>query len=288
MPRALDHLVLASHSLAAQADLYRRLGFNVGARNQHPWGTQNHIVQLQGGFLELIGLGEGFVAPGQSDPAAPFANFLASYLATQEGFAMLALRAADADADAAAFAAVSIGTGALFHFERRGKRADGQDARVAFSLAFAASKLIADAGFFTCQQHHPENFWNTSAQVHPNTAQRITSVVMVAENPSAHAEFLSHLTGEREMLATSMGIEIDTGGGRIEVLTPLAYAFRFGLTAGTDEPHLAAFRVAVADLQAAGTCLTAAQIPHGRKAGRAIVPPQAAHGVAIVFDQVAA
>ena len=63
MPRAIDHLVIAAHDLEAQAALYRRLGFQVGARNRHPWGTENHIVQFDGAFLELIGLGDAFAAP---------------------------------------------------------------------------------------------------------------------------------------------------------------------------------------------------------------------------------
>ena len=63
MPRAIDHLVIAAHDLPEQAALYRRLGFQVGARNRHPWGTENHIVQFDGAFLELIGLGDAFAAP---------------------------------------------------------------------------------------------------------------------------------------------------------------------------------------------------------------------------------
>jgi catechol 2,3-dioxygenase-like lactoylglutathione lyase family enzyme len=54
MPRAIDHVVIPTLDLAAQATLYRRLGFQVGARNRHPWGTENHIVQFDGAFLELI------------------------------------------------------------------------------------------------------------------------------------------------------------------------------------------------------------------------------------------
>lgn len=284
MPRAFDHLVLASRSLAAQAALYRSLGFQVGRRNTHPWGTQNHIVQLHGAFLELLGLGDGFTAPGADDPAAPFAGFLADYLARDEGLAMLALRARDARADLAAFAASGIGIGAPLHFERAGKRADGSAAQLAFTLAFAGSKLIPDAGFFSCQLHHPENFWNAAALAHPNTATRVKGAVMVAENPSAHAEFLSHFTGEREMLATSMGIDINTGGGRIEVLTPLAFEFRFGLQADVASPHFAAFRIGVADMQAALACLKAAQIPLRLRGARAIVPPAAAFGCAVVFE----
>jgi Glyoxalase-like domain len=60
MTRAIDHLVVASREPDAQAALYRRLGFQVGARNRHPWGTENHIVQFENSFLELISLGADF------------------------------------------------------------------------------------------------------------------------------------------------------------------------------------------------------------------------------------
>ena len=62
MPRAVDHLVIAAYDLPEQEAFYRRLGFQVGARNRHPWGTENHVVQFDGAFLELIGLGDEFAA----------------------------------------------------------------------------------------------------------------------------------------------------------------------------------------------------------------------------------
>ena len=58
MARGLDHIVHAVRDLDAAAELYRRLGFTVGARNKHPWGTHNHIVQLPGFFIELLTVAE--------------------------------------------------------------------------------------------------------------------------------------------------------------------------------------------------------------------------------------
>ena len=54
MARGLDHIVHAVRDLDRAADLYRKLGFTVGARNTHPWGTQNHIVQFDGCFIEVL------------------------------------------------------------------------------------------------------------------------------------------------------------------------------------------------------------------------------------------
>ena len=50
MPRAIDHIVIPARRLDAEAELYRRLGFQVGVRNRHPWGPENHIVQFDGAF----------------------------------------------------------------------------------------------------------------------------------------------------------------------------------------------------------------------------------------------
>ena len=65
--RRIDHLVLAVHDLEAAAALYTKLGFQVGARNRHPWGTENRLVQFGSSFIELITVGQNpeTIAPHQ-------------------------------------------------------------------------------------------------------------------------------------------------------------------------------------------------------------------------------
>src|SRR5579863_3515016 len=190
MPRALDHLVIAARDLDASAERYRRLGFHVGTRNRHPWGTENHIVQFDGVFLELVGLGPGFVKPEPRDPVFPFAGYLAEFLSRREGLAMVALRSDDAEADRRAFAARGLGMFPRFDFGRKGMRA-GREVEVAFSLAFAECAAMPETGFFVCQQRFPENFWDVAAQVHPNGAVGVAELSFV--HPRAHsvAAFLS-------------------------------------------------------------------------------------------------
>src|SRR5262247_393784 len=65
MPRGIDHVVHAVRDLEAAAELYRRLGFTVGARNQHSWGTHNHLVQLPGFFIELLTVAEPTIELGR-------------------------------------------------------------------------------------------------------------------------------------------------------------------------------------------------------------------------------
>ena len=54
-PRPCVHAV---RDLDAAAELYRRLGFTVGTRNRHAWGTHNRLVQLPGFFVELLAVAE--------------------------------------------------------------------------------------------------------------------------------------------------------------------------------------------------------------------------------------
>lgn len=293
MPRAIDHVVHASRDLAAQARFYEQLGFKVGPRNKHPWGTENHIVQFSGHFLELIGKGAGFQPAADPDPASfSFAGFIASELSRGEGLAMLAVQAKDAATVHGEFKASQLGDFEPFHFERKGRRPDGAESHVAFTLAFARSPLMPHIGFFACQHHRPDDFYAPAMQDHPNGALGLAGVVIVAENPSAHAEFLSGVTAQREMLATSMGIDLEISPEQsIEILTPLAFAHRFGRGAAGDgldgmQPRLAACRIAVRDMALVRDLLDEAGVEFSAVGNRLVLPPSVAFGAALAFEAV--
>lgn len=287
MARPIDHLVLAVRDLDAAGDFYARLGFQVGTRNRHPWGTENRIVQFDGSFLELITVGAGADIPPHGPRAFSFGAFVRDYLARNEGLAMLVLATTDARADAAAFAAAGIGDYEPFFFERKGKRLDGSDVHVAFTLAFAREPSLPEAAFFVCQQHFPDAFWNGAAQVHANGAHGVASVALVCENPSDHHIFLEAFTGLRDPHSTSLGVSFALPRGQIDALTPVAAAQRYGADALPQDGmgRFAGYVVAVADLPATVARLEAANIPHTMVAGRAVVPASFAFGTAIAFMQ---
>jgi catechol 2,3-dioxygenase-like lactoylglutathione lyase family enzyme len=289
--RGLDHIVHAVRDLDAAAALYRRLGFTVGARNRHPpqWGTQNHIVQFPGCFVELLAMAD----TAQIAPDGPrhfsFGAHNRDFLARGEGLSMLALEGQDTAGEAAAFRAAGIGDFEPFHFERMAARPDGSSVKVAFSLAFARDPRAPGLGFFTCRQHHPENFWNPAFQSHPNGATRIAGVTLVAENPSDHHIFLSAFTGERDLHATSSGIVVTTPRGDIQVMTPAAFLDHFG-SAPPDiagGARLAALRFAVRDFDAAVHRLKAAEPAMRLHMGRAVIGPEAACGASLAFEAAA-
>lgn len=285
MARGLDHIVHAVRDLDAAADLYRRLGFAVGARNRHPWGTHNHVVQLPGFFVELLTVAEPEKL-GTDGFSTLFGRFNESFLQKHDGLSLLLLESHDAAKDAADFARSKIGASDAMRFERTGKRPDGSDVTVAFSLAFAHDTFAPDIGFAVCQQHFPDNFWNPDFQQHANGVTGIGGAVLVAENPSDHHIFLSALTGERELLSTSSGITVTTPRGEIQVMDPLAYRNHFDITPPdvTQGARLAALRFTSRNLTKTKAALQTVGGPGREHRNRLIVGPEQATGAALVFE----
>ena len=288
MARGIDHLVLAVHDLDAAGRFYEALGFTVGARNRHPWGTHNRIVQFPGVFLELITVGEGAAIAPHRPGFFSFGAFVRDSLARREGPCMLVLDSADAEADRRAFAAAGIGAFERFDFEREARRPDGSTARVAFSLAFAATPLLPEAGFFVCQQHEPQNFWNPDFQRHANGASGVEAVTLVAENPSDHAEFLSTFSGVRDFVSNSAGIALATTRGRIEVSSAAAIRFHTGIALDEAPARIVGFTVSLPDVAAMISRLQAAGVSSLRAGDDLIVAPQDAFGALLVLRGAAA
>ncbi|HLA19923.1 MAG TPA: VOC family protein [Pseudolabrys sp.] len=285
MPRGLDHIVHAVRDLDAAAELYRRLGFTVGARNKHPWGTHNHIVQLPGFFIELLTLAEPDKL-GDDGFSTMFAAHNRDFIARGDGLSLLILESQSAQVDEAAFRAAGIAASEVMRFEREGKRPDGTPVKVGFSLAFAEDKDAPDIHFCICQQHFPENFWNPAFQKHANGVQGVAGVVMVADEPERHRSFMLAYTGSTNTRADGDGFVIDLPRGAIAMMTPSAFVRRFGAAAPDTSrgARLAALRFAVRDRAAVQKALEQAGITAAGAGGTLIVGPQAAMGAVLVFE----
>ncbi len=290
MPRGLDHIVHVVYDLDAAAALYGRLGFKVGERNRHSraWGTQNHIVQLPGTFIELLAVADASGIAPHAPRHFSFGAHNRDFVARHQGLSMLVVEGRGA-ADAEAFRAAGIGDFDLYDFEREGKRPDGTPIKVAFTLAFAADPASPDIGFFTCWHRYPENFWNPVFQVHANTAAAVAGVVLVAKNPYDHLEFLSAFSGVRGPSRDPVSIAFQTPRGEIAIMTPPAFETRFGIrppdTAGG--ARLAALRFAVRDLAATRSVFQAHGIAYADEPRRLTVGPQTALDAILVFEAAA-
>ncbi len=284
MTRGIDHLVLAVRDLDKAHAFYEALGFTPAPRALHPWGTANHLVQLDGCFLELLGIADAAKIPPHAPGHFSFGAHNREFLARREGLSMLVFQSHDARRDQAEFAAAGLATYAPFDFGREAKLPDGGTARVAFSLAFVTDPRMPDSAFFTCQQHAPKYFWKREYQVHANGARTIAEVVMVAPDPPAFGGFFAKLQGSDSVRVIDGALAVATARGRITMMTPRAFEARFAASPpGGGGPHLAAFRIAGADTEALAARLAHAGVPHRLADGAVQVPASAAFGVTIEF-----
>ena len=284
MPRGLDHIVHAVRDLDAAADLYRRLGFTVGARNRHPWGTHNHIVQFSGFFIELLTFAEPDKL-GNDGFSILFGAYNRDFIQRSEGLSVLIVESKDARADEDQFRAAGVLAMPTMRFEREGQRPDGTPVKVGFSLTFAEDQAAPNIHFTTCQQHYPENFWNPAFQRHVNSAAGIAGVVAVAERPERHARFFEIFTGAPSITVAD-GFMIETPRGTVDMLAPAAFTRRFGVRPPnvSGGPRLAALRFAVNDislLEALPEQAGIAGIPPGNPT---VVGSADAMGAVLIFE----
>jgi hypothetical protein len=291
MSRGLDHIVHAVRDLDAAAEFYRRAGFTVGARNRHPWGTENHIVQLPGFFVEILTVADPALIDRDVDHrelAKLFAAFNRDAIARGDGFSTLILESHAIAADVSALAGAGIGCSGELPFSRAGTQADGSKVTVGFSLGFARDATSPHAAFAVMQQHNPQAFWNAKFQSHANGAKAVLGVVLIADNPTDHHIFLSAFTGERELHSTSSGIAAHTPRGDVEIIEPVAFRDRYGVATVADGEGmtLAGLRVGAAGLEIVEKTAHAAGITVHRQLNALVIPPSVAHGATLIFEQI--
>jgi catechol 2,3-dioxygenase-like lactoylglutathione lyase family enzyme len=288
LPRGLDHIVHAVRDLDAAAEFYRRMGFTIGARNRHSWGTHNHVVQLPGFFIELLTVAEPEKL-GEDDISRLFGRFNQSFIEQGDGFSMLLLESKDADGDVEAFRQAGIAASdKKSHFEREAKGPDGAPIKVGFSLAFAEDKCAPSVHFATCQQHHPQNFWNPAFQTHANGVKNIRGVVMVAGDVGAHSKFIAALTGVDAANFHKADGEISaaTPRGTLSVMSPKRFELMFGAPAANASQvgRLAAVRFEVGDVAKTGRFFGKAALPHRSYDGGLVIDASDALGACMSFE----
>ncbi|MGI9511259.1 MAG: VOC family protein [Anderseniella sp.] len=285
----LDHVVHCTSNFDGLRATMAQIGFTLTPPAEHPFGTGNSLVQLDGFFLEFLHLPNPHLVPKVADGEFGFAAHNAAYMKDgREGVSMLVFESGDAAAEQARFAEEGLDTYKTFDFSRLAKQPDGEEITVGFSLAFATHADMPRAAFFYCQQHAPQYFWKSEYQRHANTAVGIGEVAMVAAQPQHYAAFLATLSQGETIVSADNMVRNRTQRGALAMYSPAAFETAYGFSAPSldDGPVLAGYRIEVENREVALNQLDDAHVEWRETPSGHAVGPDVASGAVMAFSEV--
>ena len=229
MPAGIDHIVWPVHDLEATRITFHRLGFRDTGLGVHPFGTANYNIQLDGSFIELLGVQQPEKIPPSIAGQFNFAAFNQVFLSKREGPSMIVLTTSNALADQARFEKLGYSTFAPVHFARQAKQPGGGYAEVAFTVAFVQHPDFSELGFFSCQHHYPEHFWHPAFQQHANASRRISYIELVLDLQPERIAFLEQLFQTKSTSLINDSVELHIQNASIRLLSPASYEAKYQL-----------------------------------------------------------
>lgn len=284
----LDHTGHIVHDLAAAAETYRRLGFSLQPVSHHqtpgrdgrmvPAGTANQCAMLARGYLEIMG-----VTDRKADSYS--AREAGGFLDTFEGLHLLAIGTADRDATRARLQ--RNGTACATRDLARMVDTGAGPAEARFRLLTVAPLSDASRSFFFIEHATRDLVWPPGSTSHPNGAQGLAELVIVAAEPAALVPVLDvvlAVAGQPE----GEGFFWQLHHSRLIVTTAAGAGRRFGTAiAGRNLTHAAGQVIEVADPDATAALLQRNHVPFRHHLGRLTVAPADCMGVALQFAPAA-
>jgi catechol 2,3-dioxygenase-like lactoylglutathione lyase family enzyme len=270
----IDHAIVGVRDLDRARASYERLGFAATPRGRHVgWGTANHCLMLEGGYLELLGI---------VDPAA-FTNDLDRFLAEREGLRAIALRSENAPATRAAWEQAGLAPAEVAALGRRLE----PDTELRFENVMLAPEATGGVPLFACAPLTPQPMRRPEWLAHPNGARAIASVTVAVEDPATCYAPMAQVFGSGCLTETDDTLAVHTGQGVLLFVTPDDLDMlhpELEPLATTGAPVLAALTLSVRDLATTAAWLERHDVPYRRdSAGTIGIAPAHSHGVMLEF-----
>ncbi|MCR9134636.1 MAG: VOC family protein [Alphaproteobacteria bacterium] len=288
-PRSLDHAVLPTVDLAVARHRLTDLGFTVAPAADHPFGTHNACVYFSDGtYLEPLAVRqrETCEAAAQSGNVFLKRDQAFRFRRGEDGFSALVFASKDAKDDHRRFNATGISAGENLSFSRPYVDSNGNRAQAQFELAFAADLRAPDVFFFTCQRVLPLDVDRSVLEVHTNCVLGIREVILSEHNPSDFQYLMQEVTGQREVLAHSFGIELAAANAGISVLNAAGLKGFFGIDGCSHGRglRLRAIVFATDNLSALKRLLDKASVDYMEIGQRLVVPAATGQGAVFAFE----
>jgi hypothetical protein len=268
----IDHVVVnVRDRIDEAAATYRQLGFTLTPRGYHSLGSMNHLAMFGTDYLELIAAPAG-------DTARP------EIMAAPEGLNGLVFASEDAAATYAALAAAGVPVHPAMQFTRPVALPDGaQDAT--FRTVHLAPRGTGLGRLYFCQHLTRDLVWRDEWRHHANGALGVVRAVIAANDPQDLGALFARMFGAASVRSIEGGCTLAAGLARFDVLTPDAVLAQLGDAApdgGGRAEYMAALTLRTLSLETAASALSGVAGLR-REAGRALVPAEAAFGVALEF-----
>mgnify|MGYP000904640144 FL=1 len=171
---ALDHLVINTlRNMDEAADAFAALGFQLTPRGHHSLGSINHLMVVDGAYLELVGV-----------PAEGLQR--QEVLDSPLGLSGLVFQTADADATYQRLTNAGLPALEPLAFSRPVALISGREEAAAFRTVRLARERTPAGRVYFCQHLTPDLVWREEWMRHPNGFCAITRVVI--ESPDAEAD----------------------------------------------------------------------------------------------------
>lgn len=180
-----DHAVLNLHyDLDAGEKLFRSLGFNVTPRSYHTLGSMNNLIVFDRNYLELIGL----------DPSNP--NPRKELLDWPMGLNGLVYGSDDIEVTAARLRSLQLPVLEPKAFSRQ-VTIGNITSEARFRTVHLDPKYFRASRLYFCEHQTPQLVWHDAFVSHPNSAQTLKRLIVVAEDFDAEAQSFARVLGLR-------------------------------------------------------------------------------------------
>tara|TARA_B100001123_G_scaffold413905_1_gene512746 strand:+ start:589 stop:1437 length:849 start_codon:yes stop_codon:yes gene_type:complete len=239
----IDHCVILVRNLDIAREKMLRLGFTVTPRGTHSknMGTQNHCMMLKNGYFEILGISH----------STNFNEDWRAKLKHREGLEAVPLASENVDQLRDQLYDRGIELPETIEFSRP-VNLSGKPSEAKFRLVMVPDKYSPNMSTFVIQHLTRKVVWNPKYLDHANGAIGVQSVTGIHKEPHEIITSYKKLFGEHALSVFENGIQINTGKGKINFVTPSAYTKLFP-NISTDPiarpPYLAALSINVTDLQ---------------------------------------
>lgn len=172
---ALDHLVINTlRDMDRAEEAFAALGFCLTPRGYHTLGSMNHLMVVEGAYLELVGV-----------PAEGLQR--QEVLESPLGLSGLVFRTEDADTTFAHLTKAGLPALEPLAFSRPVALISGREEAAAFRTVRIAREKTPAGRVYFCQHLTPDLVWRAEWMRHPNGFHAISTVVIESPDPDRDA-----------------------------------------------------------------------------------------------------